>query len=62
MPKLHLTDSDTGESEMDVVPVPEGFSLQLGGRDEKDYGYVSIILNPGQALNLAHFLIAEAHA
>jgi hypothetical protein len=51
---LHLHDSDTGESSMDVVSVPEGFSLQLFGQHEDDYR--SIILSPESAHELADFI------
>lgn len=51
---LHLTDEDTGESKMDVVPVPEGFSLQLWQAGEEDYR--SIIIKPFTGIRLAYFL------
>ena len=41
--------------DMDVVVVPEGFSLQLGLRGETDY--ISIILSPEDANRLAVFLL-----
>lgn len=49
-----LLDSDTGESRLDVVRVPEGVSVQVavhGGAD-----FVSVILSPDQALALWHWL------
>lgn len=57
MSVLRLQDEDTGESKMDVVPVPEGFSFQLWQAGEDDYR--SIILKPSTAENLARFLQGE---
>lgn len=55
---LKLIDSDTGESSMDVVRVPEGFSIQLGMRNgvPMPEDYISVILNPEQVDELAVFL------
>lgn len=52
---LKLRDSDTGESKLDVVRVPEGFSFQMAYVTEPG-GYVSVIVSPEDALNLADFL------
>lgn len=55
---LKLRDSDTGESIMDCVKVPEGFSFQISCsaatvREEPDGdGYVSCIVSPPDARRL----------
>jgi hypothetical protein len=60
MPKLRIKDSDTGESTLDVVAVPEGFSFQMHylhaeGPDQNDY--LSVIVSPADAAELRDFLL-----
>jgi hypothetical protein len=57
---IKFKDSDTGESTMDVVRVPEGFSFQVSyiageGPDMNDM--VSVILSPEQANDLRDFIL-----
>jgi hypothetical protein len=51
---LRLTDCDTGESTLDVVRIPEGYSLQLHWGSG---GFSSIILDPEAAARLARTLL-----
>lgn len=60
---LHIKDSDTGESQLDVVPVPEGFSFQMHGHPDLVAGdYVSVIVNPAQAAKLIKYLMGGSTA
>ena len=54
---VKIEDSDTGESEMDVVAVPEGFSFQIAQRGELEY--VSVICSRDDAYKLVDFLMEE---
>lgn len=58
---LHLHDEDTGESRMDVVCVPEGFSFQLALNEPTGDGidFCSIIVSHERAKTLAAFLTSE---
>lgn len=57
---LRLVDSDTGESVLDVVRVPEGWSLQVYDLSD-ELEYRSVILDVDQVRQLqAHFLATEA--
>lgn len=60
MSRLRLTDSDTGESTLDVVKVEAGWSLQMasivpGALDEFG-GFLSIILTPDQMSGLIAYV------
>src|SRR2546425_532692 len=50
-------DSDTGESELNLVQIPEGVSVQIGLRDGNDY--LSVIIPPDQAVKMAAWLVAR---
>jgi hypothetical protein len=57
---IKFKDSDTGESGMDVVSVPEGFSLQLYPTDgEMPTDYISIILSKIDAFRLTQWMLQE---
>lgn len=54
-------DSDTGESVLDVVRVPEGYSLQMAFAKPNPElhitgGYISVILDREQAATVADLL------
>ena len=53
---LRITDCDTGESTLDIVPVPEGFSLQLGS----DREFRSIIVSPADASRIVSVLASPS--
>ena len=50
-------DSDTGESELNLVQVPEGVSIQVGLRDAEEF--LSVIVPPDTALKIAAWLCAR---
>lgn len=53
MSRIKFRDSDTGESTLYVVEVPEGYSIQI----DQDFGdYLSCIISPEQARQLRDFL------
>lgn len=60
---LKIRDSDTGESSVDVVRVPEGFSLQMGYTDQslnpEGFDYISVIVSKDDAFKLVDFLMEE---
>lgn len=51
---LSIRDADTGESEMHIRRVPDGFSLQIQQRGADDY--LSVILIPDTARQLRDYL------
>lgn len=51
---MRIEDSDTGESSMDVVPVPEGLSVQIGLKGQLEY--LSVIVSPTDEERLFTFL------
>ena len=51
---LKIKDSDTGETGMDVVPVPEGFSFQVYDHNMQDY--ISVIVSPRDCAKLINYL------
>jgi hypothetical protein len=55
---LKVKDSDTGESHLHVVRVPEGFSLQMGWYSgaTKPFDYISVIVSPEDARRIVGFL------
>ena len=55
---LRITDCDTGESTLDIVPVPEGFSLQL--KYEDDLEFRSIIVSPADASRIVNALASPS--
>lgn len=57
MPILKINDSDSGESGLDVVPVPEGFSFQMYLHAEE--GYISVIVSPRDCARLIRYLQGE---
>ena len=57
MSVLKIKDSDTGESGLDIVSVPEGFSFQMFQHDMDDY--ISVIVSPSDAERIAQFLIQK---
>jgi hypothetical protein len=57
--ELRLHDEDTDESLMDVVKVPEGFSIQMSMKHGQPMpqDYISVIVRPENARALADFLM-----
>lgn len=51
---MKIIDCDNRATALDVVVVPEGFSLQMYERGASDYQ--SVIINPNTAMRLAGFL------
>lgn len=53
---IRIQDCDTGESYLEVVRVPEGFSLVLVCADDADDEFRSIVLDDAAARRLADAL------
>jgi hypothetical protein len=57
---LKLVDSDDGATGVDIVRVPEGWSLQMYDLGDTTGDYRSVIINVDQMRELqAHFLATE---
>lgn len=59
---LRIRDADTGESDLQVVPVPEGFSFQMALADTmplEGATMVSCIVSRADAARLVDFLRAN---
>lgn len=56
MAVLQIADSDDGQSKMDIVSIPEGFSFQV---DSDACGYTSVIVNHFDAAEIVAFIQAN---
>jgi hypothetical protein len=63
--RMTIVDSDDHTTSMDVVKVPEGFSLQMGynrGVDRPEgFTYISVIVSPEDARRMISFMRYHDH-